>query len=75
LFYNPNETLTLNGLSANAPVNTIGSVILKRQLNNHHLDMKFHVRLAKENANIPFDGLLGNNFLKEQETQIDYNKL
>jgi hypothetical protein len=37
--------------------------------------MKFHVRVAKEDANIPFDGLLGNDFLKEQEAQIDYNKL
>jgi hypothetical protein len=69
LFYNPNETLTLNGLSANASVNTIGSVILKPQLNNHQLDMKFHI--VKENANIPFDGLLGNDFLKKQEAQID----
>jgi hypothetical protein len=60
LFYDPNDTLILNGLSANSPVETVDSIILTPRIHDYSLKMKFHI--VRDNANVPFDGLLGNAF-------------
>jgi hypothetical protein len=73
LLYNPSEILTLDGLSANAPITTAGSVILKPTFHDKQLDIKFHI--VKGPSRIPWDGILGNDFLKEQGAKIDLNKL
>lgn len=70
--YNPSETLVLNGLSANSPVNTIGSIKMSLQFFNQTIDTKFHI--VKQESNIPFDGIIGNDILKEQAAEINYEK-
>lgn len=75
LMYNPNDTVILNGLSTNSPINTLGSVILTPCLNNNHLNIKFQI-IKEETTNVPFDGLLGNDYLlTNQQAKIDYEKL
>lgn len=73
LFYDSSEIVTLNGLSPNCPINTAGSVILDPSIHDKSFKIKFHI--VEHQNNIPFDGLIGNDFLKEEEAQIDLNKL
>lgn len=70
--YNPTEILTLNGLSANTPVKTIGSIVLNTRIHNKFLDIKFHI--VKQESNIPFDGLIGQDFLKQEGAEINYSQ-
>lgn len=70
--YNPNEILTLNGLSANAPVQTIGSIKMNVEVYNKAFNIKFHI--VKQETNMPFDGLIGNDFFKSENAEISFNK-
>lgn len=73
--YNPNDTVILNGLSTNSPVSTLGSVTLTPCINNHQLNIKFQI-IKEDTTNVPFDGLLGNDYLlTDQQANIDYEKL
>lgn len=71
--YNCSEILTLNGLSANAPVSTIGSIQLPLKVHELQFNIKFHI--VNVETNIPFDGLIGNDFLRNENAEINYNKL
>lgn len=73
LICNTNDIITLNGLSANSPVNTVGSIIFNTTFHGHSINIKFYV--VANNTNITFDGLLRNDFLQEQEAHIDFNTL
>lgn len=70
--FNPSEALTLNGLSANAPVQTIGSIKMPLQFHSKSLNVKLHI--VKQESNIPFDGIIGNDILKEEAAEINYDK-
>lgn len=70
--YNPSETLVLNGLSANSPISTIGSIKMPLQIYDQTFDVKFHI--VKVDSNLPFDGLIGNDYLKNQEATICFKK-
>lgn len=70
--YESSEILSLNGLSANSPVMTAGIVNLVLSIHNKSFNAKFQV--VKENCNIPFDGLIGNDILKHENAIIDYEK-
>lgn len=70
--FNSAEKLTLNGLSANSPVSTIGSIVLPLNIHNKIFQVKFHI--VKAESNLPFDGLIGNDFLKNEMATICYEK-
>ena len=70
LRYNPKDNIIINGLSVEAPVSTVGSITLPLQIHNKTFDCKFYV--VKQESNIPFDGLIGNDFLEKEEATINY---
>lgn len=72
LCYDNSEILTLNGISANSPVRTVGIINLPLSVHNKLFNAKFHV--VKEKCNIPFDGLIGSDVLKNQKALINYEK-
>lgn len=72
LFYNPNDTVLLNGLSVNGLVDTVGSISIPFKFFDHEVPIKFYI--VRDNTNVPFDGLIGNDFLLHQKAQINYEK-
>jgi len=70
-----NDKIVLKGLGANMPINTAGSCLLNLSLiNNEVLKIKFHV-VSDPNSNIPFDGIIGTDFLSPNGALIDLNNL
>ncbi|XP_063920701.1 uncharacterized protein LOC135135549 [Zophobas morio] len=75
LTYNPNDTVILNGLSINSPVETLGTVTLIPRINDHELGINFHI-VKEDTTNVPFDGLIGNDYLlTQQKANIDFDNL
>lgn len=64
--------ITLNGLSPNAPLQTLGETNLELVFRNSKIRTNFHV--LDSDSNIPFDGLIGDDFLRSQNAKIDYAK-
>ena len=67
------DKITLNGLSPNAPMETIGSCTVKLKIKKKRFSIKFYV--ITENSNVPFNGIIGNDFLSNQGAIIDLNQL
>lgn len=50
----------------------MGETKIILEAHNNSLTIKFHV--INDHTNIPFDGLIGDCFFREQESKIDYGK-
>lgn len=66
------KSVTLNGISPSAPLKTQGEIEIQLQLYKNSTLAKFH--LINNFTNIPFDGLLGQDFFQEQKSQINFDK-
>lgn len=64
------KSIVLNGLSLNAPVKTQGELILELEIHKKKFNVQF--QLLTEETNIPFDGLLGDDFFRSQSCRINY---
>lgn len=67
-----NYRITLKGIDHNIsnPIKTICYVYLDIEINNHLINHCFHV--VPDNFPIPFDGLIGNDFIKQFQCHINY---
>lgn len=72
LDYDTSTQVTLNGLSPNSPISTIGTTIVQPNIHGHIFNLKLHI--VPSQANVPFDGLIGNDFLKIENAEINFNK-
>lgn len=68
----PSDTMSFTGLCANASVHSIGTVELNLKVYDETFPAKFHV--IQQESNIPFDGIIGNDFLEIQQANIDFEK-
>ena len=68
-FCDPSEKIILSGLGT-SPVHTAASMTFDGEIYGHKVPIKIHI--VKQDCNIPFDGLIGNDFLQPQNAQIDY---
>ncbi|GLV43803.1 hypothetical protein CBL_11617 [Carabus blaptoides fortunei] len=65
------NSISLNGLSPNAPVFTEGETNIELSIRGNKINVNF--QLLDSPTNIPFDGLLGDDFLRTHEAKIDYS--
>ena len=68
--FNSKDKLILHGLSPNIPVGTEGSCQIPIQICGSVINVKFYI--LNQAINVPFDGLLGKDFLQRESTTIDY---
>ena len=68
--FDSKDKLVLHGLSANNPVETVGSCPIPVRFYDDSIEIKFYI--LNEVTNIPFDGLLGKDFLQNESATIDY---
>ena len=73
LFYQESKPVKINGISRNAPISTVGTIVLDTSYKKYKLPLKFHI--IKGVNNIPFDGIIGNDFLHKHGAILDLNKL
>lgn len=73
LYFNPNDKVMINGICPNKQILTTGSVNLEPIFDGYKTKIKFHI--VKGPTNIPFDGLLGNDFLLPGKAEINLNQL
>jgi hypothetical protein len=69
LCFNPNDKITINGISRNKSIQTAESVYLEPIIDNHEFKIKFHI--IERPTNIPFAGLIGNDFLQSKNAEIN----
>lgn len=65
------KPIILNGISPNSPIHTLGDTELQLSYHDNSINAIMHVINA--DTNIPFDGLLGDDFFRGQEAKIDYS--
>lgn len=58
------------GISASNPIETIGSCFLPLFFTEKTVVTKYHI--LNQETNVPFDGLLGNDFFEKQSALIDF---
>lgn len=63
--------IILNRLSVNSPIQTLGETIIELEIHNHKINV--NIQTIDVPTNIPFDGLLGDDFLISRETKVDYS--
>lgn len=61
----------LNGISTNSPVVTLGETKITLEIHNQKINCDFQVLNSPNN--VPFDDLLGNDFLRQYKCKIDYS--
>lgn len=75
--YDPDDNIVLNGLSATVPFQSIGAAYMDFFFENNDeksLEVKLHI--IQEETNIPYDGIIGSDFLlKSEHCIIDFKKL
>lgn len=69
-YFNKKDKIILHGLNPNNPVETIGSCELPLKINNVKFYVKFHI--LNQATNVPYDGLIGKDFLQANFAIIDY---
>lgn len=69
---NDKEIILINGISPDKPIASIGTVDFVSNIEQSKLTNKFHV--VSSQTNIPWDGLIGDDFLRSQKAQIDYKE-
>lgn len=69
-YFNSRDKLILQGLSVNTPVETVGTCLIPVQVGDSTIDIKFHI--LNQATNVPFDGLLGKDFLQKESAIISY---
>lgn len=73
LNFNPHEKMLLHGINKSEPIETAGTITLSIKFHDkHEFNPKFHI--IRDNTNIPFDGLIGNDILTAEETEFSYSK-
>lgn len=65
------NSISLNGLSPNAPVLTAGETNIELSIRGNKINVDF--QLLDSPTHIPFDGFLGDDFLRTHEAKIDYS--
>lgn len=68
--FNSKEKILLHGLNPNNPVETVGSCQLPLKINDDEFFVKFHI--LNQVTNVPYDGLIGKDFLQSTSALIDY---
>lgn len=66
---NRNETIEINGV-VKTTIQSIGTVILRLQIENITIDHRFHV--MPDDFNIPCDCIIGKDFIKLYRAVLDY---
>ena len=66
-----NVPIVLNGVSPNAPISTCGETEIELEIHSKAIMTRFQV--LNTLTNIPFNGLLGDDFLRSQKARIDYS--
>lgn len=67
-----NDIIKINGITQDT-ISTIGTINTKLIIANFELFQKLHV--VSDNFNIPSDGILGKDFLKKFQCQINYDSM
>ena len=67
---NSNEKIKILGINPNQPIETEGSCILPIRVGTRSIYQKFYI--LNRASNISYDGILGKEFLIDQEACIDY---
>lgn len=57
-------------MNPNNPVETVGSCNLPLEVNDNKFQVKFHI--LNQATNVPYDGLIGKDFLQQSSAVIDY---
>lgn len=72
ILINSSDFVDIKGVT-NTSIRSLGSINSQLNINDHTLSQKLHI--VPENFNIPSDGILGKDFLKNFQCTINYNDL
>lgn len=72
IILNQNEIINITGITSNA-VSTLGTICTSLIVSNYLIQQIFHV--VNDDFNIPANGILGKDFLKDNKCQINYENM
>lgn len=70
--YNPNEIISVKGVTHES-IHSLGTIYLDLIIDGMCIEHKFH--LFDDNLNIPTDGIIGKDFLRAHNCQINYGDM
>lgn len=72
IIFNQNEIINITGITTNS-ITTLGTICTNLIVSNYLIQQVFHV--VDDDFNIPVNGILGKDFLKDNKCHIDYENM